>query len=356
MDWMKLPAKRMGEPPEPARPREEDGVERTRLCFNENPCGMAPAVKAAIHDAAENAHQYADFSATALKEKLAAFYGLDFGQVVIGAGSSALIDMLGMTFLEPGEEVLYCAPTFGAFRDMAEFSGGVPVELPLTGDQRFDLDALLAAVTDRTKLLIVCNPNNPSGTYRSEAELRRFIERVPDHVVVVVDEAYIEFATAPDCASAVGLLKALPEKPVVVLKTFSKFYAMAGVRVGYALGPEPLMRMMNRCAAAWNVSRMAQAGALAALDSQAYYAETRRQIVENRRWLSAQMEALGCVVYPSQTNFIYFDAHVAPPELAAALRARGVLISAFEKSRVSVGTRAQCEQFLNALRDVMRGN
>ncbi|MDO4357401.1 MAG: histidinol-phosphate transaminase [Clostridia bacterium] len=355
MDWMKLPARRMGEQPEPARPRMGDGVVRTRLCFNENMYGMAPAVKTAIHAAAERGHQYADFSATALKLKLAECYGLNYGQVVTGAGSSALIDMLGMTFLEAGEEVLYCMPTFGAFRDMAELSGGAPVELPLTGDQRFDLDAMLDAITERTKIIVVCNPNNPSGTYRSEAELRRFIEQVPDRVLVVVDEAYMEFATEPDCVSAVKLLKELPEKPVIVLKTFSKYYAMAGVRVGYALGPEPLMQMMNKCSAAWNVSLMAQEGALAALNAQEYYAETRRQIVETRQWLSEEMEKLGCAVYPSQTNFIYFDAHIAPPELTAALRDRGVLISTFEKSRVSIGTREQCEQFLDALRDVMKG-
>ena len=354
MDWMKLTARRMGGAPEEVRPEKRPDISKmTRLCYNENMYGMAPTVRQALRDSLDRAHQYADFSASALKQRLAELHGLGIGQVVTAAGSSALIDMLGVTFLEPGEEVLYCAPTFGAFRDMAVYSGGVPVELPLTADQRFDLDALLAAVTDRTKIIVVCNPNNPTGTYRPISQLRDFIRRVPDNVLVVVDEAYMEFATEPDCVSAVGLLREMPEKPLMILKTFSKFYAMAGIRVGYALGPETLMQVMNRCAAAWNVSLPAQEAAMAALDAQEYYAETRNQIVETRAWLSAEMRALGCEVWPSQTNFIYFDAHIPPAELTAALMQRGVLISTFEKSRVSVGTRAQCEQFLGALRDVL---
>ena len=271
MDWMKLTARRMGGAPEEVRPEKRPDISKmTRLCYNENMYGMAPTVRQALRDSLDRAHQYADFSASALKQRLAEFYGLSFGQVVTAAGSSALIDMLGVTFLEPGEEVLYCAPTFGAFRDMAVYSGGVPVELPLTADQRFDLEALLAAVTDRTKIIVVCNPNNPTGTYRPISQLRDFIRRVPDDVLVVVDEAYMEFATEPDCVSAVGLLREMPEKPLMILKTFSKFYAMAGIRVGYALGPETLMQVMNRCAAAWNVSLPAQEAAMAALDAQEY--------------------------------------------------------------------------------------
>lgn len=355
MDWTKFAARRMGSVPEEVRPpKRPDYSQITRMCFNENMYGMAPAVRQAIRNAVDRSHQYADFSASQLKLKLAEFYGVGYDQIIIGAGSSALIDMLGAAYLEPGQEVLYCAPTFGAFREMAENSGGVPVEIPVTEAQQFDLEALLGAVTERTKIIVVCNPNNPTGTYRSMDELRSFIDRVPEHVIVVVDEAYMEFATAPDCQSALDLIRQMPEKPIIVLKTFSKYYAMAGMRVGFAIGPAGLVQAMGKCSAAWNVSLMAQEGAIAALDSQEYYAETRRRIVENREWLTGELRRLGCEVWASQTNFIYFDAHIPPKALVAALLERGVQIGAYPKSRVSVGTREQCERFIAAMADVLR--
>ena len=174
--------------------------------------------------------------AVELKQTIADFYRLEPENVLTGSGSSAMIDMLGLTFLDPGDEVLLGGPSYGAFQDMAWLNSGRPVEVPCTEEQKYDLKSMLEHVNEKTKMVIICNPNNPTGTYLPLPELEAFVEALPDHVLAVFDEAYMEFATKPDCRSMMDYMKSHPEKSVLILRTFSKYYAMAGLRVGYALG------------------------------------------------------------------------------------------------------------------------
>ena len=217
--------------------------------------------EAALEDSRAGSHFYPDFAAVLLKQKVAEQYGLKAENVLTGAGSSAMIDMIGLTFLDEGDEVLFSAPTYGAFADMAYLNGGVPVSVPVTEEQKFNLPAMKEKIGEKTKIVVICNPNNPTGTYVPIGELEAFADTLPEDVLLVMDEAYMEFATEPDCCSMVDYMKTHPEKPILVLRTFSKYYAMAGLRVGYALGSEELIGIMRKCSASWNLNVCAQKAA-----------------------------------------------------------------------------------------------
>lgn len=217
--------------------------------------------EAALEDSMAGSHFYTDFAAVLLKQKVAEQYGLKAENVLTGAGSSAMIDMIGLTFLDEGDEVLFSAPTYGAFADMAYLNGGVPVSVSVTEEQKFNLPAMKEKIGEKTKIAVICNPNNPTGTYVPIGELEAFADTLPEDVLLVMDEAYMEFVTEPDCCSMVDYMKAHPEKPILVLRTFSKYYAMAGLRVGYALGSEELIGIMRKCSASWNLNVCAQKAA-----------------------------------------------------------------------------------------------
>lgn len=309
--------------------------------------------EAALEDSMAGSHFYPDFAAVLLKQKVAEQYGLKAENVLTGAGSSAMIDMIGLTFLDDGDEVLFSAPTYGAFADMAYLNGGVPVSVPVTEEQKFNLPAMKEKIGEKTKIVVICNPNNPTGTYVPIGELEAFADTLPEDVLLVMDEAYMEFATEPDCCSMVDYMKAHPEKPILVLRTFSKYYAMAGLRVGYALGSEELIGIMRKCSASWNLNVCAQKAAVAGLADQEYYQEQKAKIVDGREYLEKEMAALGCRVYPSQSNFIYFDTGKDPAWIQEQLMEKGIRIGAFEMSRVSVGTMEECKLYIKALKEIL---
>jgi histidinol-phosphate aminotransferase len=324
-----------------------------RMGFNEHPYGMSQNTKAAIYEASLMGNYYGDFQASKLRNSIADNYGLKIENVIMGSGSSAIIDILSSTFLDKEDEVLMCR-TFPAFIDMAQMRQAKPVILPLNDDMTYDLNGILENINSKTKMIIICNPNNPTGTYLCAEKLEEFIKNVPDDVVVVMDEAYIEFATAPDCESMVKLLREKINKPLIVLKTFSKFYGMAGMRVGYALADETIIKEMQKCSLAWNLSRPAQEGAIAALNDVEYYDDVKNKIVEGRNYLSRELGELGCKVYDSQTNFIYFDAHMDSLELVSEVVKRGIIISSAVHSRVSIGTKEHNEKFINIMTEILR--
>ena len=181
--------------------------------------------------------------------------------IYTGNGVSELINLCMSALLDDGDEVLFSAPTYGAFADMAYLNGGVPVSVPVTEEQKFNLPAMKEKIGEKTKIVVICNPNNPTGTYVPIGELEAFADTLPEDVLLVMDEAYMEFATEPDCCSMVDYMKAHLEKPILVLRTFSKYYAMAGLRVGYALGSEELIGIMRKCSASWNLNVCAQKAA-----------------------------------------------------------------------------------------------
>lgn len=343
------PASKRGARQKTSTPR---GV--TRMNLNENAYGMSDRVKQVLMEDVADNYMYQDFYAVDIRKKLAARYGLTPDHILIGSGSSAVIDMLGEVFINYGDEIVYCAPSYEAFPDMVSDNGGVRVEVPLTKDYKFDLDGMLAAVTDKTKMVIVVNPNNPTGTYVPSAEVEAFVRKLPSHVLAVVDEAYCEYVDEPGHYSLIDMIRKGYDKPMIVLRTFSKVYGLAGLRIGYAAADPLIIDEMMKACQAWNVSRIATLAAEIALDDQDYVREIRARNIKNRAFLSQRLKDLGCFVVEPAANFIYFDTHRDAKAVAQKLAERKILIGAPSTfNRVTVGREDQNAAFLAAMKEVL---
>lgn len=325
-----------------------------KLASNENPFGPSPRAVAAAKRALEQGELYPDGGCFELRRKLAEKRGLPADQFVIGNGSNEVIELLGHAFLGAGDEVVMGAPAFVVYKLVTLLFGATPVEVPLR-DWRHDLDRIRAAITPRTKLVFVCSPNNPTGTANGEAELLAFARAVPEHVVVVFDEAYAEFVDpAPDLRPLIA-----EGRKVVGLRTFSKIYGLASLRVGYGYGSAEVCGLLNRVRQPFNVNAIAQAAAVAALDDGEFSDKTAR---ENRAGL-AQLErgcrGLGLEIVPSVANFMLVKVGDGG-RVFEALQRRGVIVRPVasyglpEWVRVTVGTREQNERLLAELRDAAR--
>lgn len=325
-----------------------------RMNFNENAYGMSEQVKKVlVEDAADN-YMYQDFYAVDIRNKLAARYDLTPDHILIGSGSSAVIDMLGEVFINYGDEIVYCMPSYEAFPDMVSDNGGIRVEIPLTKDFKFDLEGMLAAVNERTKMVVVVNPNNPTGTYVSSAEVEAFVRKLPPHVLAVVDEAYFEYVDDPEHYSLINMVRDGYDKPLIVLRTFSKIYGLAGLRVGYAVAHPLIVDEMMKACQAWNISRIATLAAETALCDQAYIQAVKDRNTKNRAYLLQGLKALGCFAAEPAANFIYFDTHRDSKAVAQKLAERKLLIGAPDAfNRVTVGKDDQNNAFLVALKEVL---
>ncbi|MDY2839329.1 MAG: histidinol-phosphate transaminase [Treponema sp.] len=327
-----------------------------RLNYNESPYGPSPVALEALAEASKRPFVYPDWFSVDLKTNFAKLHGLpDMMYVCTATGSSSLINILGEIFLNTGDEVVLGDPSYEAFRDTCLVNGGVPVMVPLDSDMNYDLDAMLAAVTPKTKIMVICNPNNPTGTYIDSAKLEKFIKKVPEHVLVVIDEAYLEFVSKPGTYSMIKMIKEGYEKPLLILKTFSKAYGMAGLRIGVAAGNPDLISLLGKSGAAWNISALGQAMAAAALTDQEYIRKVASLNEIEREKVTAELKALGCTVYESQTNFILFKApEVENTVIAEKLAEQKVLIGApVGMNRVSLGTTEMNDKFLKVLKEII---
>ena len=353
-----LLCKALREKPETLRASRKMGnidfAKLRHMGLNENVFGMSPKALEAISEASATSNLYADWTQKELKEAIAKTFGLTTDYVITGCGSSAMIDAMGTAFLDPGDELILCMPTFPAIIDTAQMQGASVKVIPLKDDLKYDLTRMLMEISSKTKMIYICNPNNPTGTYLGIDELRQFASECPDDVIQVYDEAYIEFAEASDCQSIVEVMKEMPEKPIVCLKTFSKFYGMAGVRVGYSLAQPEISSWLAKCGTQFGVSKTSQAAAAAAIMDKEHGAYVHEQVRRGREYLAQEMKALGCEVYDSQTNFIFFDAHVDPLEVQYRMMEKGIFISAQAgMNRVSVSYMEDCERFILYLAEIM---
>ncbi|MSU50615.1 MAG: histidinol-phosphate transaminase [Opitutus sp.] len=345
---------------EPGKPIEdvarELGLDPTgiiKLASNENPYGPSPKALAAARHALEHGELYPDGGCFDLRQKLAVRYGLGPDQFVIGNGSNELIELLGHTFVGEGDEVVMGAPAFVVYKLVTLLFGAKPVEVPLR-DWRHDLGAMAAAITSKTKLVCICTPNNPTGTANTEAELVDFVRSLPDHVVVVIDEAYSEFLVEPP-----DLRPLIREgRKVVCLRTFSKIYGLASLRVGYGYGSAELCAVLNRVRQPFNVNAIAQAAAVAALDDREFAERTAREIRLGLTQLELGCRKLGLGVVPSVANFLLVN--VADGDrVFAALQRRGVIVRPVKSYglpgwiRVTVGTSDQNDRFLLELAELL---
>lgn len=325
-----------------------------KLAGNENPYPPVPAVAEAVAKEIESANLYRDHRAAALRAAIADWVGIGADRVTVGAGSIAIIYQLAVAYLDPGDEVLTPWISFEAFPVIAQTMGAVLVEVPIV-DHVYDLDAVADSVGDKTRMITLANPNNPTGTAVSTGQIRRLLERVPDDVVVLVDEAYREFmdpALGDPADPADGLLADHPN--VIVTRTFSKAYSLAGVRVGYALADPAIIAAVDQCLIPFNVNGPAQAAALAALEARDQIQPRVAALVAERERVTAELRERGWAVPDSQANFVFLPAGDRTDDICVGLERRGVVTRPFTGwgLRVTASLPAYNDRFLAALDEV----
>jgi histidinol-phosphate aminotransferase len=331
-----------------------------RLSANENPLGPSPLAVAAIRREVERIHLYPDGGAPALADAVAGALGVAPPQLLFGNGGDEIITLLARALLDPGDEVVVPEPSFEPYTTTTQLAGGIVVPSPLR-DYRIDLDDVLRRVGPRTKLVCLTSPHNPTGTALDRPAWERFCARCPDEVVVLLDEAYVDFIEAPDrAADGLATLRARPES-LVLLRTFSKVTGLAGLRVGFAIAAPAVIGQLERTREPFNVGRLAQVGAAAAARDEAHRKATRQVVWAERRALTAAFAARGLTHPPTEANFFLVRVGRPTGSIVGALRARGVLIRDGtavgypQHLRITVGTPEQNARLLDALDRVLAG-
>ncbi len=332
------------------------GLEQVvKLASNEFPLPPFPEVKEVVMAALDRLQRYPDGFSTDLREALAAVHDRSPEQITIGCGTCELLYLLAHSVLERGDEVVLAQPSFTSYRDVIDIRGAVPVTVPLR-DYTHDLEAMAAAVTPRTKMMFVCNPNNPTGTYVPSAEVARLVERVPDDVMVVIDEAYIEFVTAEDREGSLAIQK--EHDNVVVLRTFSKIYGLCGLRTGYGICAPEVKQAVDKVRQPFNVNLLGQLAAIEALKHPDQVAERRETNARLRDLMVARLAERGRATVPTEANFMLVamndlcDPH---DEVCGTLLSLGAIVRDGNAlgcpgwARVTVGTEEEIEFFLDKL-------
>ncbi|WP_280266682.1 histidinol-phosphate transaminase [Nocardia wallacei] len=320
-----------------------------KLASNESTLGPLPTVAKAIAEAAELANRYPDNMASELRAAIAEFHGVDVAEVAVGCGSVALCqELVQITCAAPTDEVLFAWRSFEAYPIVTHVGNARAVQVPLTDGYTHDLDAMAAAIGERTKLIFVCNPNNPTGTAHGRAELIRFLDAVPDHILVVLDEAYYEYLRLPadDHPDGVQIRRDRPN--VLVLRTFSKAYGLAGLRVGYAVGDPEVITALLKVHIPFSVNRLAQAAAIASLEARHELLERTDGVVAERDRMRAALRDAGYTVPPSEANFVWLPLGERSAEFGEASAEAGVLVRPYgtDGVRVTAGDPHENDLFL----------
>jgi histidinol-phosphate aminotransferase len=322
-----------------------------KLSSNENPYPPLPSVLEAMGGALAHIQRYPNMAAPELRNALAQRLGVDPAELAFGSGSVEVAGQLIRAFAGAGDEVIYAWRSFEAYPILVRSAGATPVEVPLTSEHRHDLGAMLEAITERTRVIFVCTPNNPTGTAVGHEELREFLAAVPPHILVVIDEAYVHFVTDPEAARGVELYREFAN--VAVLHTFSKAYGLAGLRLGYTVARADVQAGLEKVALAFGVTDIAQAAGVASLAAEAELQERVDVLVEERAELEAWLADHGWDFARSQANFVWFPAGSRTDELAQHLMSRGIIGRAFSGTgiRISIGSPEANEALRAALLD-----
>ena len=331
-----------------------------KLASNENAWGSSPKAIAAIRETLTDLHRYPDGSNYYLVQAIAARTGFAADEIIIGNGSDEIIEFLVKACVEMGDEVITSHPSFLMYQKVVQVRGGVNTVLPLK-EMKHDLEAIAAAVTDRTRLIFLDNPNNPTATAINPHAFQEFLAELPESLVVVLDEAYVDFMD-PEVRIDVDSLIHNDEGRcgVVSLRTFSKAYGLAGIRVGFGLMSAEIAGYLHRVRQPFNVNKLAQVAAIAALEDDDFYQKTIEGTRNGMEWLQKEVDALGCTSYPSQTNFFLIDVKGDAADLYEAMLYKGVIIRSMKAYgyqnviRVTVGTTAENERFIAALGECLR--
>nr|WP_277348016.1 histidinol-phosphate transaminase [Streptomyces sp. HNM0574] len=331
-------------------PAGEEGAAQApvayKLSSNENPYPPLPGVLETVTSAAGAFNRYPDMACSGLLAELSARFGVPEEHLATGTGSVGVAQQLLQATAEPGDEVIYAWRSFEAYPIITQISGATSVRVPLTEGEEHDLDAMAEAITERTRLIFVCNPNNPTGVAIPRADLERFLDRVPCDVLVVLDEAYREFVRDENVADGIDLYRDRPN--VCVLRTFSKAYGLAGLRVGFAVAHEPVAAALRKTAVPFGVSQLAQEAAIASMRSEGELLERVEALVGERTRVSRELAEQGWTVPRSEANFVWLRLGERTDEFAAACEAAGTVVRPFpgEGVRVTVGESEANDIFL----------
>lgn len=338
--------------------RELGLTKAIKLASNENALGPSPLAMAAIRRSIQGAHIYPESSAPDLRLKIAEKYGLEASNVILGNGSDEIMQMLAHVFLGPDDEAIIAENSFSMYRIVTKLFGARPVFVPLS-NYGLDLEATYSAVNDRTRIIFLASPNSPTGTTISCNELDAFLDRIKKrNLVVVYDEAYAEYVNDRNAADGLHYIKGSPA--LIVLRTFSKIYGLAGLRVGYGLAQAWLIDLLNRVRAPFNVNLLAQAAGIAALDDAEHLERSRNMNLEGMNYLSEELRKLGFEVIPSQANFLTFAPTVDAGLIYEELLKKGMIVRRLTSFgmpghiRVTIGTLKQNMAFISKLKMIMK--
>ena len=362
METLARPAIRDLIPYEPGKPIEE--VKRElglreviKLASNENALGPSPRAVSAIQESASRVHLYPEGGGIELRRKIARKLGLEAENIILGNGSDEIIRMIVETFLNPGERVVVGDPAFIIYQLAARLMDGVCVRVPLKNFTH-DLASMRKKINENTKLVFISNPNNPTGTMVEEREVREFMKDIPPHVLVIFDEAYYEYIEEPNFPDTLSLVQ--EGKRVVILRTFSKIYGLAGLRIGYGISLPEIIHALNRVRQPFNTNVLAQKAAIAALEDEEHLIRSREMVRKGKEYLYGELERLGLEYIPSVTNFILINTGIEGREIFERLLLRGVIVRPMEGYglssyiRVTVGKKEENRKFILALEEVLR--
>ncbi|XCN74016.1 MAG: histidinol-phosphate transaminase [Candidatus Electrothrix aestuarii] len=340
--------------------REYGITDSIKLASNENAWGPSPKAVAAAQETLNGLHRYPDGSSYHLTNAVAQWTGATPEEIILGNGSNEVIEFLVKAFVRSGDEVITSHPSFLMYQKFVQVRGGTNVVIPLK-DMVHDLEAIAAAVTEHTRLIFLDNPNNPCATLVSKEAFAAFLAKLPEEVVVVLDEAYIDFVEPEKRIDVLSLIREPEAIPAVVaLRTFSKAFGLSGLRVGFGIMHREIASLLHRVRQPFNINLPAQAGALAALSDTEHYAKTMTGTAAGREWLSEQVRDLGCVPYPSCTNFFLIDVQGDATALYDAMLYKGVIVRSMKTYgypyfiRITIGTEQENQRFVAALKDCLK--
>ncbi len=348
----------------PGKPIEElqreyglEMKEIIKLASNENPLGASPKAVEAIKRCADKVYRYPEGSGYYLKKKISALMEYPEENIILGNGSSEVISMTMTAFINPGEEVMYPTPSFLIYKILAYTIGARSVEIPLKEDFSYDLNMFLDRLTSKTRVIILCNPNNPTGNIIFREQMDEFMKKVPDSVVVIADEAYREYVEDENFGTALPYIE---KKNVIVAMTFSKIYGLAGLRIGYGMAKSQIIGFLERIRPPFNTTLTAQEAALAALDDEQHVKKSIKNNKEGKRYLYPRLNELGIDYFPTETNFILCNLKRDASEVIKKLEKRGIIIRDMTGlgpgyARITIGTEKENSVLIDNLKEVLEG-